>query len=276
MNTNPLSAYFRQPSLYITLPSRGQWWPDGSLVMPSTGELPVLSMTAADEIMLKTPDALISGEAIVSMIQNCVPNIKDAWYMPTVDLQSVLVAIRIASVGETMQVQTQCANCNETNEYDLDLRTLFTQPDLTEWNLPLTVNHLHIKFQPLNYRQLSHIQNQVFQNQKYLQQIRNTQADQPETVSNSILENMNQIELQSVCDTVHCVTLADQTVYDRQHINEFLLNTEKKVYAVIKQRIDQLRKLSLTEPLQLQCDQCKFKFTSEFNLDYANFFDLSS
>ena len=117
--TNPLSAYFRQPSLYIQLPSGGNYWPEGSIQIPVTGELAVLSMTAADEILLKTPDALFNGEATVNLIQNCVPAIQDAWQTPMLDLETILIAIRIASVSESLSIETQCPKCSETSDFDL-------------------------------------------------------------------------------------------------------------------------------------------------------------
>jgi bacterioferritin-associated ferredoxin len=276
MNPNPLTAYFRQPSLYIQLPSQGQWWPDGSLVMPASRELPVMSMTAADEIHMKTPDALLSGQAIVDLIHNCVTNIKDAWHMPVVDLQALLVAIRIASVGERMQVQAQCPHCSEFLDYDIDLRTLFVTQDLQDWNQILECNGLQLKFRPLNYQQLTHIQNQVFQNQKYLQQIKDVDVAQQEQITNTVLSAMNRIELESLCENIHSITVNQHTVHERDHINEFVLNSEKKVYNTIKKHVDGLRKLTANETIQLMCDQCKFEFSSEFNLDYSNFFDLSS
>ena len=47
---NPLKQYFRQPSVYLRLPSEGQFWPTGTITMPPNKELPVLPMTAIDEI----------------------------------------------------------------------------------------------------------------------------------------------------------------------------------------------------------------------------------
>ena len=45
---NPLSQFFRQPSIYIKLPSQGNYYPEGAIEMPQNGELPVLPMTAID------------------------------------------------------------------------------------------------------------------------------------------------------------------------------------------------------------------------------------
>ena len=65
--TNPLSKYFRQPKIYLRLPSKGKFYSPGSLVMTESGELPVYAMTAKDELLIKTPDALLNGEATVEV-----------------------------------------------------------------------------------------------------------------------------------------------------------------------------------------------------------------
>ena len=98
MNTNnPLRQYFRQPAIYIKLPSQGKYYPPGTLNSSVTGEYPVYPMTAIDEITYRTPDAMFNGQATVNVIQSCVPDIKDAWQMQAIDMDTVLVAIRIAS-----------------------------------------------------------------------------------------------------------------------------------------------------------------------------------
>ena len=85
---NPLMKFYRQPKIYLALPSKGHWYPEGSLDMPDNGELPVFAMTAKDELTLKTPDALLNGAATVELIQSCIPNIKNAWQMPVLDLDA--------------------------------------------------------------------------------------------------------------------------------------------------------------------------------------------
>ena len=72
------AGHFRSAKIYITLPSEGKYYPDDCLDMPESGELPVMPMTAKDELALKTPDALLSGQATVDLIQSCIPNIKNA------------------------------------------------------------------------------------------------------------------------------------------------------------------------------------------------------
>ena len=115
-STNPLSGHFRQPAVYLQLPSRGQFWAPDSIDMPANGELPVYPMTAIDEITYRTPDALFNGQAVINVVQSCVPAIKDAWKIPNRDLNTLLVAIRIASYGHEMELTSTCPACRHESD----------------------------------------------------------------------------------------------------------------------------------------------------------------
>jgi len=58
-----LEKYKRQPKIYIDLPSKGVFYSDDVLDNGQFVSLPVFGMSAMDEIIFKTPDALFSGEA---------------------------------------------------------------------------------------------------------------------------------------------------------------------------------------------------------------------
>ena len=136
---NPLKQFFRQPAIYLRLPSEGRHWPNGSLNMPDNKELPVFPMTAIDEITYRTPDAVFNGQAVVNVIQSCVPNIKDAWVVPGVDLNAVLIGIRIASYGHEMEINTKCPNCGHESEFSVDLRMVLDQIKEPDYNK--TIRH---------------------------------------------------------------------------------------------------------------------------------------
>ncbi len=114
---NPLRRFFRQPAIYIRLPSQGNFYPEGTLDMPANGEIPVYPMTALDEITYRTSDALFNGAALISVIQSCIPAIKDAWKVPNIDMDTLLVGIRIASVGDEMEVESVCRHCEHENAF---------------------------------------------------------------------------------------------------------------------------------------------------------------
>ena len=49
-NTNPLEKYYRQPAIYIKLPSEGRYYDKNTFMPTETGEIPILPMTSKDEL----------------------------------------------------------------------------------------------------------------------------------------------------------------------------------------------------------------------------------
>ena len=69
--SNPLKKYYRQPKQFVKLPSNYRFYTEGSISVPESREVAVYPMTAKDEMMFKTPDALLNGQATVDVIQSC-------------------------------------------------------------------------------------------------------------------------------------------------------------------------------------------------------------
>jgi hypothetical protein len=85
MANNPLQQFFRQPKIYISLPSQGVYNKPGTF-SGNIERLAVYGMTGMDEILLKTPDALLSGESTATVIKSCCPSVTDAWDLPVNDI----------------------------------------------------------------------------------------------------------------------------------------------------------------------------------------------
>ena len=175
--TNPLSQYFRQPAIYIRLPSGGEFYPGGTLDMPPNHELPVLPMTAIDEITYRTPDALFNGTAVVNVIQSCVPNIKDAWVVPSTDLDTILVGIRIATYGHNMDVNCQCPKCSNEDAFTIDLRSSIDAMKPADYKTPMKHRDMEIYFQPMTYKMLNQNNQLQFEEQKVLQSLANVDSN---------------------------------------------------------------------------------------------------
>lgn len=112
MADNVLKKYFRQVKASANLPSRG-WWYDEDLIDAKPEAVPVLGYTAADEIMLLTPDKLITGESTYDIIRSCVPSIKDPKKLVKIDIDALMVAIKIATTGNTYTYTCKCPLCVE-------------------------------------------------------------------------------------------------------------------------------------------------------------------
>jgi len=246
---NPLQKYFRQPKIYISLPSGGQYYPDGAIEMTENKEFPVYAMTARDELAFKTPDALLNGQSTVDVIQSCIPNIKNAWSMPTVDVDAVLVAIRIATYGEKLDLSTKIPNTAGLEKtFALDLRMVLDKFSSVEFNDTITIDEFTIKLRPQTYKEFTKVATKTFEEQRIATVISEDKMDEQQKleVFNNAFQRLTAITIDMVTDGVVSVQVGEELVTDRNHIIQFIQNADKKFYAGVVANMEaQKEKFSL-------------------------------
>lgn len=277
MRENPLKKHFRKPEIFIELPSKGRYWPEGSLNLPVTSELPVFSMTAIDELYLLTPDALMNGDALVSMIENCVPNILNGWDIPSIDLETILVAIRIASVGDKLTIESVCPMCSESREYEIDLKSLVLQDNANVWDEKIEIKGLIFRFKPVNFRKNNEYNQKIFEVRKRLQQLPSVENDDDkEKITNQIMNEFNHYELSMLSESILSITAEDQEVFENELILDFIKNCDKKIYSKLKHHIEKLKDSTKFQDVTLNCTDCSHQYVTGISLDYTSFFELGS
>jgi len=275
---NPLKQYFRQPSIYIKLPSQGNGYPAGALTMPPTGELPVYAMTAIDEITYRTPDALYNGQATVNVIQSCIPDIKDGWGIPSSDVDTLLVAIRIASYGHDMDFNSQCPACNHESERTLDLRTVLDSIKTPDYTKNLAWSDIEIYFKPLSYKNLNDNNQMQFENQKLLQMLPDSAVSDSEkmTALSAALRKITDITVSSLARSIAAIKTPQALVSEPGFIDEFLKNCDRALFNQIRDRIVELKVQSEMQPLKLACTECNHEYEQSITLDMSSFFESAS
>lgn len=275
---NPLSQFFRQPVIHIRLPSGGKFYPAGSLNMPPNGELPVLPMTAVDEITYRTPDALFNGSAIVSVIQSCIPSIRDPWVMPSTDIDAVLIAIRIASFGHGMDISTMCPSCNHQDDIRIDLRAINDQIHSADYEKSLSVGNLEFYFKPVNYRDVNRNNQTQFEQQQALRVIDNEDVEESIKLEqlNKSMKIINDLTLKTVAQSIGAIKTPDALVTETAFILEFLNNCDSKIFAQLRDHVIALRQSTEIKPIDLSCPECNHHYTQPFTLDMASFFEGAS
>ena len=275
---NPLTQYFRQPSIYIKLPSQGQNYPTGTLNIPANGELPVYPMTAIDEITYRTPDALFNGQATVNVIQSCVPGIIDGWAIPSIDLDTILIAIRIASYGHNMEFGTTCPACGDISDRSVDLRTVLDVLSAADYNTTIKSGDLEIYFKPLTYKNLHDNNTLQFEQQKLLQMMPDdTVSDNDKmTALTAAFKKLTEITVQSLALSIVTIKTPGALVNEFEYINDFLKNCDRVLFNQIRDHVVKLREQSEMQPLKMVCPACQHKYEQAITLDMSSFFSPAS
>ena len=279
-NTNPLGKYYRQPQIYITLPSRGKYYGADVFTPTETGEVPVLPMTAKDELSFKTPDSMMSGQSTVDVIQSCVPNFKNAWKMVNFDTDAVLLAIRIATYGETMDINYKVPVTNEDMTHTVNLPALLE--DLAKTNIvdeATTKTGFKVKLAPLDYQSLSQIQTAQFEQQKIYTTVTNSALSEKEKSTQFVksFKLLNNINFSMLVDSITEITTPDgNTVVDKAQIKDFCDNCDAKVINEIQDELAKIRSQAQIKPIRLQSTEEQIKKGAPTSYEVPVTFDSSN
>jgi hypothetical protein len=272
-SNNPLLKHFRQPAIYLRLPSGGKFWNPKSLDLPESNDVPIYPMTIKDEITIKTPDALMNGQGVVDVIQSCCPSIKNAWDVPSVDLDAIFIAIRIASYGPDMDIDTVCPHCQEENRHVVKLVELLDgirSPDYSAVEL----DDLVFEFKPQTFKNYNDANLVGYEQQKLIAAITNSELSDDQKVEqfNTIFPRLTDMNATNVVNNIQAIITNGTQVTDRHHIKEFIMNCDRKTFAEIKETVDRLSEEIKIKPLTAQCASCNKEYVQELTFDQANFF----
>ena len=276
---NPLKQFFRQPSIYLRLPSLGQYWDQSAIDMPPNKELPVYPMTAIDEITYRTPDALFNGQAVINVIQSCIPAIRDAWSTPGSDLNAILVAIRIASYGHEMEMTIKCPACETESDFVLDLRSVLDKLVGADYSKAIKQGDLEITFTPIAYRHQNETNIKQYDQQRLIQQIQmSDQLSDEQKIEqlNETLQKITTLTIETLKYSIASIRTPQSLVTEPEFIHEFLVNCDRKFFTEIRDHIIDLRQQSEIESIGVTCSHCDHKWNQTITLDQAAFFGVAS
>lgn len=281
MSTNPLLKYYRQPKIFIRLPSQGKFYPPGTLDVSHSGEYAVYAMTAKDELLLRTPDALLNGEATVQAIRSCIPAITDPWSMPSIDVDSVLCAIRIASYGENMDLDSHCPECDHENRHVFNLVNYLSQNAAVTVEDHVTVEDLTVSIRPYSYREMSNVRFKTMQQQNVLRIVNDPNLSDEEKYKQfeSSFLDMAELTIQTISGCITAIATPDGTVVtDLDHIREFIENSSKEVFKAVSALVKQMKNDVSLQPQPVTCQnpECGHAYSINVSLDQSNFFKVES
>ena len=280
-NSNPLNKYFRQPAVYVSLPTGGNYPPH--VIEPSkTGELGVMPMTAKDEIRFKTPDALMNGEGVVEVIQSCVPSIKDAWQVKSYDLDTILIAIRIATYGETMDINFNVPIANEQSSHTLNLPAILEEIQHQEIKNECTLKDgLKVQVRPLTYKDMTSTALRTFQQQKMYSTVQDSKLGDEEKVKkfNEAFKSLTELSMSLLLRNIDKIITPDGAeVTDPIQIKEFIDKADAGLITELQEKLNELRTQGSTKPVKLKATEEQIKKGAPANyeipvtFDTANFF----
>ena len=249
---NPLKKYFRQPKIYIKLPSSGNFYPPGVLEKTENGEYPVYAMTAKDELVMKTPDALMNGQATVEVIQSCFPSIKNAWQIPSLDMDAVLIAIRLATYGEKLDITVTIPVIDDSRTFELDLRNVLDSLLSAAYDNEIQIgSNIKAYVRPLTYKEFTQTAIKTLEEQRIFSIVNNEQIEDAKKMEmfNAAFKKLTDINIDMVTSSVVKIVTPDGETSDPIYIKEFIDNADKDFFKAIMDHLE-VQKNKFAIPVQ--------------------------
>lgn len=257
---NPLLEKIKLPGRIFQLPSRGLFYTSGEVdaaVLHNDGEIHVQALSALDEINLKNPDQLFSGEAVNTVFRESVSGIKDPRQLLSKDVDAIMLFMRAVTYGpkyEFLAVHT-CENARE-HSYEADLDIMISEMkiiDPTTLQDKYTVNLTNgqvIKLRPTRYQQTIDFIKQN-SNKKEL-----TVDDQKNNLINILLD----------------VIISVDGIEDKSMIREWIQKLPTRMVNRIAEKIEGINDWGSSLKWKCTCKDCGEVFDIEIPINPVSFF----
>lgn len=272
MANNPLQQYFRQPKVFVSLPSQGAYNEPG-VINGDPANLAVFGMTGMDEILLKTPDALLTGDSTVRVIQSCCPGITNAWAVSNLDIDVLLVAIRIATYGNIMSITHICTKCTTDNNYEIDVSNFLDHFTQCKFNHKVVIDDLTIRIRPLNYKQVTEFNLENFALQKRLFQVSDLAESEDKTQQIAeIYSDLGLLQNKVMIAGVEQVEIPGNVVTEHAYIKEWIENSDSRIFDAVRKQVQENNNTWQLPSTKIKCDTCETENDIAINLDQSSFF----
>lgn len=278
MSDNPLAAYFRGADVHQMLPSQGKFFDEGEIELAINGEVAVLPMTAADEIILKNPDALLNGDALERLFKSCVPAIKAPRKISVPDMDVLLLAIKLASYGDVLEITVTCPECKNEFSFDTSIRGILAEITLVkdEDTVVRISDDMVVYLRPYDFESKTKLDLAAFEEAKLLQHLLSLDASDEEKAKlfNESFEKIAELNLDLLSHCIRRIQIPNQMVENEDHIREFIRNSDKNLVKKINSKLVLLSKSGVEREVSVQCanEKCGHEWKTQMTFDPAHFF----
>jgi hypothetical protein len=275
-NENPLSKYFRKPGIYVQIPTGGRFNPE--IEKTVLDELPILPMTAIDEISMQNPDELLNGEALINLIRSCVPAIPNPRNLCNVDAEMIFLAIKYATYGNEVEHTHTCSKCSEQADYNIDINSILGKfPEISDIE-PIKYEDLKIFVTPPKVESLTRLALMEVEQARILSNMSsgNIEGEEDElAMAKAFATSFRKVSKQNVdllVSSIDRIETPENVIIEKEMITEFMDNIPANVVKEINKTVNEVSpNLSDLATFEFTCEACGHKEEVTFDMNPVNF-----
>lgn len=276
---NPLQGHFRAPKIWITLPSGTDYYTNDVVEFNESGEVGIMPMTASDEVLTRNPDALLNGDALVRIIQSCVPAIKKPKEMLSNDIEAIMIGIRHASYGDDIDITVSCPECETENTYSINITNSLSNMEKLESEYTIGVEGgLTMYIRPFQYAETVNALKLQFEQYKTARAFSEKDISEDQRIkmfSDSFIK-MAQTNIDMLCSCVLKIVMPNgDEVTNEKHIKEFLVNSDKRVLKSVDDMVKDINSVGVNKNFEAVCQKCEHSWETGIDYNPVNFFTES-
>lgn len=279
-NSNPLKQFYRVERSSVKLPSRGKYYTKGVIELNEDGEAAIYPMTAADEMQLRNPDALLTGAAISDVLKSCVPSLKEPKKLLSCDIDALMIGVRHASYGDDASMTVKCPKCDEENEYALNLEIMLNATEVLdeEYEVVLHGGDVTVFVKPGTFASLMKRQRSAFEGAQVQKILLDPDLDEERRIKAfaQTFKKLTRVTFELIVDAIHKIVFTDeagevQEVTNKQHINEFIRNISKVEVDKIEEKVTEVNSVGIQKTMDVVCLSCEHKWEAPIEFNPVNF-----
>jgi hypothetical protein len=198
--------------------------------------------------------------------------------MPSIDVDAVLMAIRIATYGENMEVTATCPDCKTDNDYVFNLTQFLNNVQNFKYETVVNCDPLIIHVRPYTYQEMTKAGLKAFEQQRVFAIINDDKMDDEKKLKmfGESFVKLTELTVDIIAGCISLIETPNGSTDDIAFIKEFINNSPKDVFEKISDHVSKLKdKINIPEQ-DATCTECQIKFKMPITMDQSNFFAVRS
>lgn len=260
-----LTKLERIPGEMCRLPSHGIGYDDGVFEETVTnGDVMVYPVSSYDEIILKTPEKLLSGTAIFEVFKRRIPSIKQPEKLFHKDIDFLMTILRKVSYGDELQISYNhhCSDNSKDHNYTVNVTTFLNQTKRID---PTQKQNSFC----LENGQVVCLGSMLFADMLELTQLRLKMMSQDIESTDDIILQYEQ----TACDALSRSIVSVDDVTNKDEIKEWLFNIPISFREILNEQIDNYNSSwGMNTDYTVTCKDCGEKMSLKPVVNPVSFF----
>lgn len=225
-----LAKLERIPGEICRLPSHGMGYdPDMFDDTVTNGDVMVYPVSSYDEIILKTPEKLLSGTAIFEVFSRRIPSIKHPEKLFHKDIDFLMAVLRKVSYGDELQISYnhECKENSKEHNYIVNVNNFLSQTKRID---PTSIQNTFT----LENGQVVKLGSMLFADMLELTQLRLKMMNQEISNTDGLILQYEQ----TACDALSRSIISVDGVEDKGQIKEWLFNIPVSFREILNSQIE--------------------------------------